>query len=52
VDPPVRIMPDKRNDQIKSSPNEENTSPPFVPKPTGEVRILNQAIYNQLFYQD
>jgi len=42
VDPPLRIMPDKRNDQIVSSPKEENVSPTILSKSEGEVRADDQ----------
>jgi hypothetical protein len=42
VDPPLRIMPDKRNDQIVSSPKEENVSPIILSKPEVEVRADDQ----------
>jgi len=44
-------MPDKRNDQIVSSPKEEKISLLFFSKPTGGVFILEMVDFNQLFYQ-
>ncbi|WP_419658315.1 uncharacterized protein Dvar_72210 [Desulfosarcina variabilis str. Montpellier] len=34
--PPFRVMPENRNDQIKSSPKEENPSPTLLSKLTGK----------------
>jgi hypothetical protein len=39
ADPLVRIMPDKRNDQIVSSPKEENTSPTLF------IKINRRGVY-------
>jgi hypothetical protein len=49
ADPRVRTMPDKRNDQIESSPKEENVSPTIISKPGGEVRILNRIFLTYRF---
>jgi len=49
ADPLVRIMPDKRNDQIVSSPKEENTSSTIFINTTGGVRTINQLNHKQLF---
>ena len=49
VDSLVRVMPDKRNDQIESSPMEENNSPTFSPLPTAEVRLSIEVFANCMF---
>jgi hypothetical protein len=41
-------MPDKRNDQIVSSPMEENVSPIFWLNSTGKVREVNPIFFNLL----
>jgi hypothetical protein len=42
-------MPDKRNDQIVSSPKEENTSPTFSFNEGAGVRVMIRRNLNYLF---